>query len=55
MEKLLQLKNIYKNFAKLKVLKDVTLQVNKGEIVTLLGPSGSGKTTLFKINRMVLE
>ena len=55
MEKILEFKNIYKNFAELKVLKDVTLHVNKGEIVTLLGPSGSGKTTLFKIAAGLLK
>lgn len=49
MNKIIELKNIYKNFDDLKVLKDVSLHVNKSEIVTLLGPSGSGKTTLFKI------
>lgn len=49
MDKILELKKINKSFDNLKVIKDVSLTVNKGEIVTLLGPSGSGKTTLFKI------
>lgn len=55
MNKILELKNIYKGFDDLKVLKDVSLHVNKGEIVTLLGPSGSGKTTLFKIAAGLLQ
>ncbi len=42
-------KNIYKNFGELEVLKGVNLQINKGEIVSIVGPSGAGKTTLLQI------
>ena len=36
-EELLQLKNIYKNFGNVKVLKDVNIKINKGEVVALIG------------------
>jgi len=42
-------KNIHKNFGELEVLKGVNLQINKGEIVSIVGPSGAGKTTLLQI------
>ena len=45
----LELKNINKSFQNLKVLKDLSLEIKKGEICCLLGPSGSGKTTLFRV------
>ncbi|MDR3706503.1 MAG: ABC transporter ATP-binding protein [Paludibacteraceae bacterium] len=41
--------NITKSFGDLKVLKEVSLKVDKGEIVSIVGPSGAGKTTLLQI------
>lgn len=41
--------NIFKSFGKLKVLKGVSLEVKKNEIVSIVGSSGAGKTTLLHI------
>ncbi len=48
MEKI-QALNIKKSFGKRQILHDVSIEVNRGEIVALLGPNGSGKTSLFYI------
>lgn len=45
---MLEIKNIKKTFGNLDVLKDVSLQVEKGDVIVILGPSGSGKTTLLR-------
>ncbi len=44
---MLRIKNLEAGYDKLKVLKGVTLHVNKGEIVTIIGANGAGKTTLL--------
>lgn len=46
---MIQLRNITKSFGALQVLKGISLQINKGEVVSIVGPSGAGKTTLLQI------
>jgi NitT/TauT family transport system ATP-binding protein len=46
---MIQLKNIYKAFDSLEVVKDFTLDIVDGEVICLLGPSGCGKSTLLKM------
>ena len=50
---MIELKGVQKHFGALHVLKDVNLEVPRGQVVVVLGPSGSGKSTLCRtINRL---
>ena len=45
---ILSVKNLHKNFGQLEVLKGVTIDVNKGDVVAVIGPSGCGKSTFLR-------
>lgn len=52
---MLELDHIQKSFDGVPVLKDISLQVQDGEIVSILGPSGCGKTTLLNLILGIVE
>ena len=46
---MIEIKDIKKSFGSLQVLKGIDLNIQKGEVVSIVGPSGAGKTTLLQI------
>ena len=50
---LIRIEHLRKEFPDVTPLKDVNLEVNPGEVISIIGPSGTGKTTLLRcINRL---
>ncbi|WP_440864585.1 glutamine ABC transporter ATP-binding protein GlnQ [Symbiopectobacterium purcellii] len=50
---MIEFKNVSKHFVQTKVLHDINLNINQGEVVVIIGPSGSGKSTLLRcINKL---
>ncbi|MDG4882086.1 amino acid ABC transporter ATP-binding protein [Mesorhizobium sp. WSM4884] len=53
-EPMVRLQDVHKSFGEIEVLKGISLQVMKGEVICIIGPSGSGKSTLIRsINALV--
>ncbi len=48
MDTILSVKNLKKSFGSLKVLKDISFELGRGQVISVLGPSGSGKSTLLR-------
>ena len=52
---MIEIKNLYKSFGGDEVLKDIRLNVKRGQVLGIIGPSGSGKSTLLRcINNLEL-
>lgn len=47
-EVLIQVKNLHKSFGEIEVLKGITTEIKRGEVVVIIGPSGSGKSTFLR-------
>ena len=47
-EKIVEVKNLKKQYGDNIILKDINLHINKGEVISLIGPSGSGKSTILR-------
>ena len=54
-EVILQVKNLAKFFDTTKVVKDINLTVNKGDVIAIIGPSGSGKSTFLRCLNLLEE
>ncbi|MDF2700569.1 MAG: glnQ [Haloplasmataceae bacterium] len=55
MEKIIEIKNLKKSFGKKVILRNINLDVNKGEVICIIGPSGSGKSTLLRCLNLLEE
>lgn len=52
---MINIKNLYKSYGDTAILKDVSLDIYDGEVITIIGKSGSGKTTLLRCLNLLVE
>ena len=52
---MIRVKHLYKNFGQLEVLKDISVNIKKGEVIAIIGPSGSGKSTFLRCLNLLEE
>ena len=52
---MIKIENLYKSYGELEVLKGITKEISKGEVVAVIGPSGSGKSTFLRCINMLEE
>lgn len=55
MDKAIEVKNLTKNYGKIRAIKGISFQVGKGEIFGLIGPNGAGKTTVLRVISTLLQ
>ena len=50
---MIKIENLSKSYGDLEVLKDISVEINKGEVISIIGPSGCGKSTFIRcLNRL---
>ena len=55
MEPIIKIRNLSKSYGSNRVLKDINLEINKGELIGYIGPNGAGKSTTVKIMLGLIE
>ena len=51
----IEIRNITKSYGEREILKDISFDINEGEIISIVGPSGTGKSTLLRIICGILD